>query len=59
MSNCNRILFVVQMRRSITRCMRCDKGAIVVLYDGSWRCVHCNPKKFTWNKETKMYEADD
>ena len=58
MSNCNRILFVVQMRNK-TRCMRCDKGAIVVLYDGSWRCVYCNPKKFTWNKETKMYEADD
>ena len=45
--------------RSITRCMRCDKRAIVILYDGSWRCAHCNPKKFTWNKETKMYEADD
>ena len=41
---------------SISRCERCDGKAIVYGIDGSWRCVICDPKEFTWNKKTMRYE---
>tara|TARA_Y100001963_G_scaffold111492_1_gene154208 strand:+ start:291 stop:410 length:120 start_codon:yes stop_codon:yes gene_type:complete len=38
------------------RCNICEKSAIVWTYDGKWRCVHCTPKEFKWNKEKGRYE---
>ena len=36
----------------------CEKRAIVVLYDGSYYCVHCSPQKFKWNTEKMLYERE-
>ena len=54
----NRLLPMVQVIRNMQsyKCYMCEKQGIVVLYDGSSYCVHCNPPKFKWNKKTLLYE---
>jgi|10_taG_2_1085330.scaffolds.fasta_scaffold09850_9 hypothetical protein len=41
------------------QCYMCERKAIVVLYDGSYYCAHCNPPKFKWNSETMLYEREE
>ena len=57
----NSVLSMVQVKykgsiMSISRCERCDGRAILIGADGSWRCVICDPKEYTWNKKTMSYE---
>ena len=57
----NSVLSMVQVKyigsiMSISRCERCDGRAILIGADGSWRCVVCDPKEYTWNKEKRRYE---
>ena len=40
------------------RCDRCEKRGSVLDYEGNWRCVHCNPKKFIWDKKKLIYIED-
>lgn len=57
----NQLLLMVQVihvsnMSQFNRCDRCGGKAIVHGYDGSWRCVVCNPKEFVWNQEKMIYE---
>ena len=61
MFSSHRLLFMAQVKyigsiMSISRCERCDGRAILIGADGSWRCVVCDPKEYTWNKKTMTYE---
>ena len=49
-------LWFKQENMSISKCERCDGRAIIYGIDGSWRCVICDPKEYTWNKKTMSYE---